>query len=333
MGKLTRYLPPKTPRTKASRSKTSRSINTLKISRCNLFSSLFIRSLLPKGLFIKKLLFKSLFLVLNLLLIVGLFALINLRSPALSETNLGKTNLDIEIQNSSSFFPEASKDLVAKQLIEKELDRQYITRKQSLPALKAHLLPSTLREWQDTSNSGDYFSEIKPTPVGYLVWSQFPVKIYITTLNKLPQKQAQTWVENVSQVISEWQNYLPLEIVDRADIADITIERKAPPLQFDRNRKLSRARSAQATYKFYTKNNTLYHRFTILLSPSQTGKYLLAATRHELGHALGIWGHSSMESDALYFSQVRNPPLISPRDVNTLKRVYEQPTSLGWSLP
>ena len=82
----------------------------------------------------------------------------------------------------------------------------------------------------------------------------------------------------------------------------------------------------------YTENNFLYHRFAILLSPSQTGNYLLAAARHELGHALGIWGHSKLQSDALYFSQVRNPPLISARDVNTLKRVYEQPTNLGWNI-
>ncbi|MFN4955672.1 MAG: peptidase, partial [Aphanizomenon sp.] len=34
----------------------------------------------------------------------------------------------------------------------------------------------------------------------------------------------------------------------------------------------------------------------------------------------------------MYFSQVRNPPFISVRDVNTLKRVYEQPTGLGWSV-
>jgi predicted Zn-dependent protease len=68
------------------------------------------------------------------------------------------------------------------------------------------------------------------------------------------------------------------------------------------------------------------------LSPSQTGNYVVAAARHELGHALGIWGHSPLQTDALYFSQVRNPPTISSSDVNTLKRVYQQPTSLGWSL-
>jgi predicted Zn-dependent protease len=43
-----------------------------------------------------------------------------------------------------------------------------------------------------------------------------------------------------------------------------------------------------------------------------------------------MWGHSQLQADALYFSQVRHPPLISVRDVNTLKKVYEQSTSLGW---
>jgi predicted Zn-dependent protease len=32
----------------------------------------------------------------------------------------------------------------------------------------------------------------------------------------------------------------------------------------------------------------------------------------------------------MYFSQVREPPPISARDINTLKRIYQQPTRLGW---
>ncbi len=304
MGKLTKYLPPKTPRFKIPQT----------LSRHNLFLSLFL--------------------TLNLFVLTALLVIFtNTQTPAFS-----KNNLDLEIQNSQSSAVEISINSLSQKsssrnAANKNLASKRITENQSLPASQLHPLPSTLKEWQDISNSGDYFSQIKPTPVGYLVWSQFPVKIYITTLNKLPNQQAQTWVETVSQAINEWQNYLPLEIVTQPEIADIMIERKAPPLKFDRNRKISRARSAQTTYEFYTKNNTLYHRFTILLSPSQTGKYLLAATRHELGHALGIWGHSPVKSDALYFSQVRNPLPISARDVNTLKRVYEQPTSLGWSLP
>jgi predicted Zn-dependent protease len=72
---------------------------------------------------------------------------------------------------------------------------------------------------------------------------------------------------------------------------------------------------------------------TIQLSPDQSDRYTLATARHELGHALGIWGHSPLETDAMYFSQVRDSPEISIRDVNTLKHIYEQPTRLGWPLP
>lgn len=203
----------------------------------------------------------------------------------------------------------------------------------ALTAHKPHPLPSTLAQWQDNSNIGDYFSQVATTEVGYLVWSKFPVKVHIKRPQTINQEQAQAWVNSVLQTVQEWNNYLPLIVVEQPEIADITIERKTPPLEFSRENRIPRARSALTRYELYTSNNFLLHRFTILLSPTQTGDYLLAAARHELGHALGIWGHSSLQTDALYFSQVRNPPPISARDVNTLKRVYEQPTSLGWSSP
>jgi predicted Zn-dependent protease len=197
---------------------------------------------------------------------------------------------------------------------------------------RPHPLPPTLVKWKDNTNSGDYFSQVKLTEVGYLVWSQFPIRIYVVTPKEISREQAQIWVNTVLQAVQEWSVYLPLEVVEQPEVANITIMRKAPPLQKSPNSNIPRARSAQTTYELYTNNKVLSHRFTILLSPTQTGNYLTAAARHEFGHALGIWGHSPMESDALYFSQVRNPPPISTRDVNTLKRVYEQPTSLGWSL-
>ncbi|WP_392533171.1 peptidase [Nostoc sp. C117] len=202
----------------------------------------------------------------------------------------------------------------------------------SLPSPKPHPLPPTLVQWQDSTNSGDYFSQVTTTEVGYLVWSKFPVRVYVETPKFISEKQAQTWVNSVLQAVQEWSNYLPLTVVEQPEVADIKIVRKAPPLQISPGSNIPRARSAQTTYELYTTNNVLSHHFTILLSPSQTGEYLIAATRHEFGHALGIWGHSPRQTDALYFSQVRNPPPISVRDVNTLKRVYEQPTTLGWSL-
>lgn len=242
---------------------------------------------------------------------------------------------------------------------------------EKLPPLQSHPLPPSLEQWQDSSNSGDYFAEIKPTPVGYLVWSEFPIKVFVepennstvgagladkfgNTAKELTQnpplpvateltKTTHTkWVNAALEAIKEWNVYLPLEVVADSDIADILIWRSAPAWKptFDRNTgrfNLPRARTAEARYQFYRRQSApsktvLSQRFTINVNPNKVSDYFLPTMRHELGHALGIWGHSPVETDALYFSQVRNSPPISRRDVNTLKKIYQQPTRLGWKL-
>jgi len=203
---------------------------------------------------------------------------------------------------------------------------------------KPHPLPPSLAHWQDATKSGDYFSQVRPTEVGYLVWSQFPVRVYIEQSEAdSGVTVAQRWVRAVLEAVQEWAVYIPLEVVEQQEKADINILRSAPPLRASPTRNIPRVRSAETRYELYISNTStttrvLSHYCTILLSPSQTSQYVKAAARHEIGHALGIWGHSPVASDALYFSQVRNPPSISPRDINTLKRVYEQPTRLGWPL-
>jgi predicted Zn-dependent protease len=268
---------------------------------------------------------QRLFVFLGIFFCAGLLVyLTNLQSIAVSN----HVDRNIERLSSSLFNTSFKKNLVPQ------------VNKINLSTAKIHPLPETLDKWQDKNNNGDYFNQVKSTQIGYLIWSNFPIKICIETPKNINKNQAEAWVKVISQTVEEWNAYLPLQLVEKSELADIIIWGKAPPLQvnspkFGRTEtgaaKFSpRARSAQTSYEIYTKNNLLNHRFTILLSPSQTGEYLVAASRHELGHALGIWGHSPLPSDALYFSQVRNPPLISARDVNTLKRVYQQPTNLGW---
>ncbi|MBE9126218.1 MULTISPECIES: matrixin family metalloprotease [unclassified Coleofasciculus] len=219
----------------------------------------------------------------------------------------------------------------------------------SLPMPQVHPLPPTLAHWQDSTHAGDYFSEIKLTPVNYLVWSQFPVKVYVERPKEPVESSAsaqrfQNWMDAVLQAVGEWNAYLPLEVVSQSEGADIAILRSRPPLQASLNRETGkfdsiRARTAETRYEFYLRQSEnekrfdiIAQKFTIQLSPDQSVDFTIATARHELGHALGIWGHSPVETDALYFSQVRNPPGISARDINTLKRIYQQPTRLGWTL-
>lgn len=218
----------------------------------------------------------------------------------------------------------------------------------SLPVPQLHPLPPTLAQWQKASATSDYFAQVKPTPVGYLVWSQFPIKVYVERPTDAAESSSslqhfQDWVNAVLRAVQEWSIYLPVELVTQPATADISILRSRPPLQASLNREtgqfnIPRARSAETRYEFYLRKavgapeEILSQRFTIQLSPDQSVEYTLATARHEFGHALGIWGHSPLETDTMYFSQVRNPPQISARDINTLKRVYEQPTRLGWPL-
>lgn len=214
-----------------------------------------------------------------------------------------------------------------------------------LPAAKVHSLPKSLANWQDRAKSGDYFRQIESTPLGYLVWSKFPVTVYlekplnVSIEDTAAERRFQQWVTAVRKAIAEWNVYLPLKEITDSEKADIVIWRSQPNREakldpdtglFD----ISRAVTAETNYKFYLRQNPRFiaHQMTLEISPSYAGVSLLATARHELGHALGIWGHSSNKNDALYSSQVSDPPAISPRDINTLKKIYQQPTKLGWKI-
>ena len=210
----------------------------------------------------------------------------------------------------------------------------------NLPTARVHPLPQSLTTAEN--NAGDYFEQIESTPLGYLVWSNLPIKVYVESIEpeaNAANQRFQQWIKAAKQAIAEWNAYLPLKEVATKDKADIVILRSQP----DREAKLNpdtglfdipRAVAAQTNYKFYlTENPTaIAMRMKIEVSPNFTGVSLLATMRHELGHALGLWGHSPNKDDALYFSQVSNPPAISARDINTLKKIYQQPTRLGWKI-
>ncbi|MGK7930267.1 MAG: peptidase [Microcystaceae cyanobacterium] len=208
-----------------------------------------------------------------------------------------------------------------------------------LPPLQVYPLPKLLQEWHDLSESGDYFDQVTSSSLGYLLWTEFPVKVYVeqpVTVDEAiaSEKRFQQWTNAVLQTIEEWKVYFPLTFVNSPEAANIEVLRVSPPLgsRIDPETGqliIPRARTAQTTYEFKVEDRKLTHHMTVRISPKLSESSVFSASRHEFGHALGIWGHSPIQTDALYFSQVRNPPPISTRDINTLKKVYQQPTRLG----
>jgi predicted Zn-dependent protease len=211
----------------------------------------------------------------------------------------------------------------------------------NLPPLKVHTLPQSLALWEQ-NNQGDYFDQIESTPLGYLVWSKFPLKVYVDSVppeNTAANQRFQQWTAAARKAIAEWNVYLPLKEVTDKETADILVLRSSPArsVKLDPDTGLydiPRAVTAQTNYKFYLTKDpvAIAFRMTMEVSPNFAGVSLLATIRHEFGHALGIWGHSPKSSDALYFSQVSDPPAISVGDINTLKKIYQQPTKLGWRI-
>jgi len=204
---------------------------------------------------------------------------------------------------------------------------------------KPHPLPSSLQQWEAKSEVGDYFSEVEESPFGYLVWSDFPVKVYLDLSASSSQQKKAEWEQAVTAAMEEWSQYLPLtRVSDRAQ-AQIIIARSRPPLNTKRDSEtggltFDRARTARTRYEFDLdrEESRLVHSMLVEITPDQRQELTLATARHEIGHALGIWGHSPHQKDALYYSHVRDSPEISPRDVNTLKKIYQQPTHLGWKI-
>ncbi|NJN49510.1 MAG: matrixin family metalloprotease [Alkalinema sp. RL_2_19] len=201
------------------------------------------------------------------------------------------------------------------------------TAAQRLPEFATYPLPGRLAI---VPPGDDYFDQVaQDNPVGGLLWSELPITVAIDLAGSRAPRQA-VWLGAVRQAIADWNAYLPMiETRDPAQ-ANIVFRRSSVPIRRDQNGKLERIRLAETRFNFFVDDaQRLRHRMTIYLSPSAADAVLLSGAQHELGHALGIWGHSQNPADVMYFAQVAKPVGISARDVRTLKRVYGMQTRLG----
>jgi predicted Zn-dependent protease len=192
---------------------------------------------------------------------------------------------------------------------------------------------SLLRSYDIKRNSGrnetDYVplttQESEGTPLIWPSW-QIPIPIYINITD--PSQVA--FVENVHRDLETWSqvtgNYLRFREVGTPDQARILLTLKRGPLM-DPSSSIGHAsfdmmllnsddpmRNLKVTIAVNTgepnSDLPLVHR------KEQVGKLVL----HELGHAIGIWGHSSDPGDIMYTHPI--VATLSQRDINTIRKIY-----------
>ncbi len=231
--------------------------------------------------------------------------------------------------------------LISKTSILLAQDNNFIN---SLSPPQAHPLPITLQRVNNQPYSNNYLNKIKSNAIGYLIWSRFPIKVYIDEVSypsvyqiSTEKLRANQWISNVRKAIFEWSIYLPIVETSNVKFAEIIISRREPPLNNNnlskmQNLKKIKAKTAQTIYTFYIHSDILLHRMTINISSNLGEISTLSAARHELGHGLGIWGHSMDKNDVLYSSSTNLLTSISSKDIDTLKQIYKRSTRMGWKV-
>lgn len=153
---------------------------------------------------------------------------------------------------------------------------------------------------------------------------RFPLRVYIVGADALKSYRPE-YEEAVRQSIDDWDKatlgQIGLQIVDSADQADITInfvdDLHAPALRAE-------AGKAQLHGNMEGVDNASILLLTISPFPDQimTKDFMRMISVHEIGHALGLTGHSPYEEDVM-FPALSNQRGITSRDVATLYKLYE----------
>lgn len=178
--------------------------------------------------------------------------------------------------------------------------------------------------------TGENFLSATDTPLGPCVWNKFPVKVY---MDPAPGATAAQLQDDVKDGFETWTkvtgNKLRFEFVSTKNNADITVSwvtsasALADPTE---------AGEANVSYGSHVKGKTtlkspgyISHAKMKFMTQDinhhawRPGELRLVAL-HEIGHAIGIFGHSPNAHDIMF--RQKGAPELSQRDINTVNMLY-----------
>ncbi len=189
-------------------------------------------------------------------------------------------------------------------------------------------------ERQPPGQRPGYASSIATTSLGPPVlkhWCVWVQPAAATPANRWDQR----WLDQVSSALTTWRALVPLTLVDNPDQANVLIHRQRPARrQVAGVWRASNGRTQLQVVDVQRQGRRrLEPLVKVMVSPGLRAEALQATALHELGHAFGLWGHSSVPTDVLAISQGERPVLVpSQRDRLTLAWVMQQSTRFGLTI-
>ncbi len=197
--------------------------------------------------------------------------------------------------------------------------------------------PEGLQVSHYVSSASDYYAEIA-VDSELNTWNSFPIKVMI---GSVPNAD---WAQGAREAFKIWKGMFPLELSADSDEADILFDWESGTGEN------GHAGEEQDWVKFRRVGDAPTGRkvayISVDLSRQWSKDEMRAIVLHEMGHALGIKGHSDSKSDIMYWQmqdksrQVYIPRVMFPiawkslvskpsqRDLNTLIRLYNAPGSI-----
>lgn len=191
------------------------------------------------------------------------------------------------------------------------------------------LAKDKIGEWRNIVlyNIGDNYIEQAPINNQIIRWEKFPLKVAIEVDNNVPAYYRQS----ILKAMEQWQISVPfVKFTLENKQADIIIKVLPMPENICDEKECKYV--AGFTVPDY-KGNHLKKMTITLYSKDPKGNFfsdkeIYNTTVHELGHALGIMGHSYSIGDLMYMGTFYSPvnasfQYLSTKDINTITLLYK----------
>jgi predicted Zn-dependent protease len=151
------------------------------------------------------------------------------------------------------------------------------------------------------------------------LWENTPIRVWV---------QKSPYSEAARNAVKAWQtratDVVPIVMVSDEKNANIKIYFVSSVKEFEELGSTEALGFAKCTVR----NGILQDAEIYVLTTNKSSSTQISPTKayrvllHEIGHALGILGHSKNENDVMFHSNDRHSDFISTRDINTLKAIY-----------